>query len=104
MISRHWRGVAKTAEAANYIHHLRHDTFPQLARIPGFVSAAILRRPAAAGVEFLVVTAWQSMDAIRQFAGEAADAAVVPPVVQAMMVEYDTTVAHYQIVETSGPA
>jgi hypothetical protein len=44
------------------------------------------------------------MDAVRQFAGDAADVAVVPPVVQAMMVEYDTTVAHYQIVETFRPA
>jgi hypothetical protein len=40
------------------------------------------------------------MDAIRQFAGNAADVAVVPPAVQAMMVEYDTTVAHYEIVDT----
>ena len=100
MISRHWRGVARAAEADTYVRHLQHDTFPQLSRIPGFVSASILRRTAAAGVEFLVVTTWQSMEAIRQFAGEAADTAVVPPAVQAMMVEYDRAVAHYQVVDT----
>jgi hypothetical protein len=94
--------VARPDEADNYIRHLRRDTFPHLSRIAGFVSASILRRPIATGVEFVIVTTWQSMDAVRQFAGDAADVAVVPPVVQAMMVEYDTTVAHYQIVENSG--
>jgi heme-degrading monooxygenase HmoA len=103
MISRHWRGVARVAEADNYVRHLQHDTFPQLSRILGFVSASILRRPAASGVEFLVVTTWQSMDAIRQFAGDAPEVAVVPPAVLAMMVEHDATVAHYQIVETYRP-
>ena len=104
MISRHWRGVARAAEADGYVRHLQHDTFPQLSRIPGFVSASILRRPVAAGVEFLVVTTWQSIQAIRQFAGDTADGAVVPAIVQAMMVDYDRTVAHYEVVETYRPS
>ncbi len=99
MISRHWRGVAKPEEADNYIHHLRNDTFPKLARIDGFVSASILRRSTAKGAEFLIVTTWQSIEAIRQFAGDSVDTAVVPHAVQAMMVEYDREVAHYEIVE-----
>jgi heme-degrading monooxygenase HmoA len=104
MISRHWRGVARASEADNYVRHLQHDTFPHVSRISGFVSASILRRSTEAGVEFVIVTTWQSMDAIRQFSGEAAEVAVVPPAVQAMMLEYDTTVAHYQVVETYRPA
>jgi len=98
MISRVWRGLAKSADADHYVRHLQDDTFPKLGRIPGFVSASILRRPVAAGIEFVVETTWRSMDAIRQFAGDAAEVAVVPPAVQAMMVEYDTAVAHYEIV------
>src|SRR5262245_7381982 len=104
MISRHWRGVTKPQEADNYVRHLRRDTFPQLSRIPGFVSASILRRPVAAGVEFLVVTTWQSIQAIRQFAGDTADVAVVPAIVQAMMVDYDRTVAHSEGVERYRPS
>jgi heme-degrading monooxygenase HmoA len=103
MISRHWRGVTHTADAERYVSHLEEDTFPQLGRISGFVSATLLRRPVAAGVEFRVVTTWQSMEAIRQFSGEPGDVAVVPPVVQAMMVDYDRTVAHYEVVETFTP-
>ena len=98
-ISRHWKGVAKPKEADKYIHHLQSDTFPKLAKINGFISASILRRSIRNGTEFLIVTTWQSIEAIRRFAGESASTAVVPPSVQAMMVEYDTEVAHYEIVE-----
>jgi heme-degrading monooxygenase HmoA len=99
MISRHWKGVAKSEEADHYIHHLRNDTFPKLARIGGFIRVSVLRRSTVQGTEFLVVTTWQSIEAIRQFAGESAQIAVVPPEVQAMMVDYDREVAHYEIVE-----
>jgi heme-degrading monooxygenase HmoA len=99
MISRHWRGVAKPEEADHYVHHLRNDTFPKLGRIDGFIKASILRRPAGEGTEFLVVTTWQSIEAIRQFAGESVHTAVVPLTVQKMMVEYDREVVHYEIVE-----
>jgi heme-degrading monooxygenase HmoA len=103
MISRQWRGVAKAQEAANYIRHLEGETFPQLARLAGFRSATVLRRPVPSGIEFLIVTTWESIDAIRQFAGESVDQAVVPDRVRAMMVEYDTTVTHYEI-ESEFPA
>jgi heme-degrading monooxygenase HmoA len=99
MISRHWKGVAKPEEADHYIHHLRNDTFPGLARMNGFIGASILRRSTGKGIEFLVVTTWRSIEAIRQFAGESVDVAVVPSVVQAMMVAYDREVVHYEIVE-----
>jgi len=98
-ISRHWRGIAKLEEADHYIHHLRNDTFPKLARIEGFIKASILRRPLGEGTEFLIVTTWQSIEAVRKFTGESAETAVVPPSVQAMMVEYDREVAHYEVVE-----
>ena len=102
-ISRHWKGIAKPEEADNYIHHLRNDTFPKLARIEGFIKAFILRRPLDQGTEFLIVTTWRSLEAIRKFAGESIDTAVVPLSVQAMMVEYDKDVSHYEIVEEYSP-
>jgi len=45
------------------------------------------------------VTLWASMAAIRAFAGNNAVEAVVPPEVRAMMIEYDKTVRHYEIVD-----
>jgi heme-degrading monooxygenase HmoA len=99
MISRHWTGIAKPGETDNYINHLRTDTFPKLSGIQGFLGASILKRAVARGTEFLVVTEWESIEAIESFAGEAADVAVVPAVVQAMMVEYDRKARHYEVIE-----
>jgi heme-degrading monooxygenase HmoA len=99
MISRHWKGIAKPGEADNYIKHLRTDTFPKLSEIGGFISASILKRAVDPGTEFLIITVWESIGAIERFAGATADVAVVPEVVQAMMIEYDRTVNHYEIVE-----
>jgi heme-degrading monooxygenase HmoA len=99
MIARHWKGLARAERAADYQHHVKEETLPALARIPGFVDASILRREHAGGVEFLIATRWQSMEAIRQFAGADLEAAVVPAVVEAMMIDYDRRVVHYEAVE-----
>jgi heme-degrading monooxygenase HmoA len=99
MISRQWRGLARNDKAADYEKHLRGDTFPALKRIRGFLGASILKRPLGGGVEFLVVTRWESLDAIVKFAGADAEAAVVPPNVQSMMIEFDRRVRHYEVVE-----
>jgi heme-degrading monooxygenase HmoA len=97
MILRHWRGIAKAQEAEHYIHHLKTETFPRLAKIDGFIRASILRRTAPQGIEFLIITFWESLQAIQDFAGETATVAVVPAEVQAMMVEYDREVSHYEV-------
>jgi heme-degrading monooxygenase HmoA len=99
MIARHWRGYTRPDRAADYEAHLRAATFPSLTRIEGFVDASILKRPAGNGVEFLIITRWRSMEAVRQFAGADVDAAVVPAEVADMMIDYDRRVAHYEVVE-----
>ena len=104
MISRTWRGIARPEQADDYVRHLQLETFPELSRIPGFVSASIMRRRTSKGVEFLIVTTWESMDAIRRFAGQSVEVAVVPASVQAMMLEFDPLVTHYEIVDTYEPA
>jgi heme-degrading monooxygenase HmoA len=98
MISRQWKGLAKKRHADAYLEHLLKDTFPQLSKLDGFVSATVLRREVSGGVEFQVVTTWQSLDAIRAFAGADVTIAVVPGNVQDMMVEYDKVAKHYEIV------
>jgi len=99
MISRQWRGLARSESEAAYEEHLRTDTFPAIQRIEGFVDATILKRPVATGVEFLIVTRWKTMDAIAKFAGDDPEIAVVPGNVREMMLEYDAKVRHYEVVE-----
>lgn len=99
MISRQWRGLAKASTADAYVEHLQCETFPAIARIPGFVDASILRRSIESGVEFLIVTRWDSLDAIREFAGSDPETAVVPHKVREMMVDYDQVVRHYEVIQ-----
>jgi heme-degrading monooxygenase HmoA len=97
MIERHWKGITRVEEAENYINHLDHKTFPALLGIAGFIKATILKRPVDEGTEFLIVTVWNSVESIRQFAGEQAEAANVPQEARAMMVEYDSYAKHYEV-------
>lgn len=99
MISRQWRGVASPEHAEAYVAHLRTATFPALRRLPGFVDASILRREVAEGMEFLIVTRWASLEAIRAFAGANVEAAVVPEAVAGIMVDYDRVVRHYEVLD-----
>lgn len=103
MITRNWTGVIKPERADDYLAHLQNDTFKKLSAIKGFVNAYIFQRVVTDGIEFLVVTNWETMDAIKQFAGESADIAVVPQVAQEMMVRYDPVVRHYEEVLTLVP-
>ena len=99
MISRHWKGIAKREFTDRYVGHLKNKTLPQLASIPGFVHATVLRRELATGTEFQVVTLWDSLRSIEAFTGVDIDAAIVPSEVQAMMIDYDRSVAHYEVVD-----
>jgi hypothetical protein len=98
VISRQWRGVAQSERAQDYIRHLRTETFPALRKIPCFVDASILSRTLATGVEFQIVTRWDSIDAIVKFAGADPEASVVPPQVVEMMIEYDPRAKHFEVV------
>ena len=98
MVARHWIGVAKKERADEYILHLQNDTFKQIQTIPGFVSARILQRELKEGIEFLIITEWESIASIRQFAGEDHNLPVVPQSVKDMMIRYDNEVRHYEII------
>ena len=98
MITRMWRGLAKPETADQYVRHLETAIFPELASIDGYRGAELLRRDVEAGVEFVVLTRWESLTAIREFAGEAIDTAAVPPEAQALLAEWDTSVKHYEVV------
>jgi heme-degrading monooxygenase HmoA len=99
MISRQWRALAKADQAQNYVEHLRGETFPALRALPGFVSASILSRDVAGGVEFLIITQWRALEDIAGFSGPDLNAAVVPRKVAQLMIEYDHRVRHYEIIE-----
>jgi antibiotic biosynthesis monooxygenase (ABM) superfamily enzyme len=99
VISRQWRGLVRSDSAQIYVHHLRAETFPALRKLPGFVNASIHSRPFGNGVEFIVITQWDSLDDIARFAGSDIEAAVVPSTAAAMMIEYDQRARHFEVVD-----
>lgn len=102
MIERHWKGIAKVQEAGNYIQHLQSKTFPHVAGLAGFIRASILKRPVDNGVEFLIITVWDSLESIKAFAGAQVEVANVPLEARNMMVEFEPYAKHYEVVEGTG--
>ena len=99
MIARRWRGWASDPAGADaYESHFSRSVRPALEATAGFVDATIERVDAADGrVEIVVVTRWESIDAIRSFAGEDVDAAVVEPEARAALAEFDARVRHIEL-------
>jgi heme-degrading monooxygenase HmoA len=96
MIARLWRGTAADRRNADaYVRHLKTNVVPELKSIAGYREVRLLRREH----EFLVITFWDSMEAVRRFAGADPDRAVVEPEACAVLVDYDDFVRHYEVVE-----
>lgn len=98
MIARTWHGESEQANADRYVDHLRERTLPALSQIPGYLGAYVLRDASGPRAVFTVVTLWESLDAIRAFAGADADAAVVPPEARALLASYDDRAVHWDVV------
>lgn len=96
-IARHFTGISKTERADEYIAHLKNDTFKKLQTIEGFIKASILKREVNDGTEFLITTEWKSIEAIKKFAGDDYETAVVPQVVKDIMIYFDERVRHYEV-------
>jgi heme-degrading monooxygenase HmoA len=103
MIIREWRGRPAPANADAYPAHFRANVLPELREIPGFLGAQLSRRQRGDAIEFLVLTRWQSLDAIRGFAGADISRAVVEPQAVAALLEFDATVHHYEVIEETPP-
>lgn len=97
MVSRHWTGLARRDRADEYVSHLQNDTFRKIKTINGFKAAHILKREVDEGTEFLIITEWENIEAIKEFAGTNFDVAVVPQLVQEIMIRYDDKVRHYHV-------
>src|SRR5205809_802857 len=97
MIARIWKGIVTSGNAAGYAAHLRDHTFPRLSSIAGYRGGYVLSRPHGERIELTVMTLWESLDAIRQFAGDDPEAAVVPPEAQALLASFDTRASHWNV-------
>ncbi|HKM64580.1 MAG TPA: antibiotic biosynthesis monooxygenase [Acidisphaera sp.] len=103
MILRGWRGRASRLRADAYPAHFRTSVLPELRRLPGFRGAILSQRESGDTIEFLVLTRWDSIDAIARFAGSDIGNAVVEPGAVGALLDFDTTVQHYEVIEEVRP-
>lgn len=89
-----------TGNADSYEALLRSEVFPGIHRIEGFHGAYLLRRGAGDEVEFVTLTLFDSLDAVRAFAGEDYELAVVPPAARALLSRFDQRSVHYEVLHT----
>jgi heme-degrading monooxygenase HmoA len=99
MISRIWHGWTKPETADAYESLLRHEIFMgiQERQIAGFLGIQLLRRSLGAEVEFVTIMEFESLEAVRVFAGDDYEAAVVPPKARALLARFDERSQHYEI-------
>ncbi len=98
MIVRSWSACASEAGASSYLTHFRERVLPALRRVEGHRGAMVLRRAGAGDVELIVLTLWDSLDAIRGFSGADLTAAVVEPEARAVLSAFDTRAIHFDLV------
>ena len=99
MISRVWHGWTTPANADAYESLLRHEVLVgiQARQIPGYRGIQLFRRTAGAEVEFVTVMWFDSLDAVRAFAGPDHEVAVVPPKARAILSRFDDRSQHYEV-------
>ena len=98
MISRLWHGWTTRANADAYENLLRAEVLPGIHRVRGFKGAQLLRRASGEEVEFVTITLFDSIDAVKEFAGEDYEVAVVPPPARKLLARFDARSAHYETV------
>ncbi len=102
MISRVWHGWTSRKNADAYEELLRTEIFPGIANrsIQGYRGIHLLRRDVDDGVEFVTIMWFDSLDAVRAFAGEDYEVAVVPAKARQLLSRFDSRSAHYQAIVT----
>ena len=105
MIIRIWHGWTTADHADKYEALLKEEIFVgiQNRHIPGFKRIQLLRREVGEEVEFVTMMLFDSLDAVREFAGENYEVAVVPDKARAVLSHFDERSQHYEIrAERSG--
>jgi heme-degrading monooxygenase HmoA len=99
VIARVWRGWTKPENGDAYEELLRTNVFPALtSRVPGFRGGYVSRRDVEGDVEFLVMTLFDSLEAVRAFAGDDYEVPVIEPEAARLLRRADDRAAHYEVV------
>jgi heme-degrading monooxygenase HmoA len=97
MIARIWRGRTRAEDGDAYVEYVNETGVAQHRQTPGNRGSMILRREVGNEVEFLVFSLWESLDAVRAFAGERPEVAVYYPEDEKFLLALEPEVHHYEV-------
>ena len=97
MVARHWRGWTKPENADAYEKLLKGTVLPGLKGIAGYRGGYILRNDGPEEVEFVVLNLFESLDAVRQFAGPDYTVAVFEPEARRLLSKVEPLATHYDV-------
>ena len=97
MIARVWRGWTKNEDADVYERLLREVVYPELANIPGYRGGYILRQEAHEETEFVTVNLFESLDAVKAFAGSDYEQPVFEPEARRLLAKVEPIARHYDV-------
>jgi heme-degrading monooxygenase HmoA len=95
MITRLWRGWTAREDADAYERFLLFELLPSMREIAGFVNGEVLRRDEDGEVAFVTLTRFDSVEAIRAFAGDDYERPVLEPTARALLSHHDDRALHY---------
>jgi heme-degrading monooxygenase HmoA len=97
MIARVWHGVTEAANDEDYLDYLNRTGVPDLRATEGNRGVYVLRRIEADQAHFVLISLWESADAIRSFAGPDIEIARYYPEDESYLLELEPTVTHYDV-------
>jgi heme-degrading monooxygenase HmoA len=99
MIARIWRGTTAVDRAQDYLEYVRQTGLAEYAATPGYRGVRVLQRTNDGLTQLTVISFWDSMEAIKAFAGEDPDIAHYYPEDDEYLVEREAKVEHHEVVE-----
>jgi heme-degrading monooxygenase HmoA len=97
MIARIWHGVTDAAKSDDYLAFLNQSGIPDYQATEGNQGVYVLRRIEGDRAHFLLISLWDSDEAIKKFAGPDMDKAVYYPEDKDFLLEFEPTVNHYEV-------
>jgi len=97
MIARIWRGITLKEKADDYLAYLDRTGLADYAKTAGNRGVTVLRRIQGEHCEFMLISLWESMSAVHEFAGENPEKAVYYPEDEQYLLQMEPLVRHYEV-------
>jgi hypothetical protein len=97
MIASHWRGWTKVGDADAYENLLKQKVLPGLRNVEGYRGGYVLRHDGSREAEFVVVNLFDSLDAVKRFAGADYSTPVFEPEAMKLLCKVEPVAMHYEV-------